>query len=71
MFTRVSYDDTGYKSSLVKMPSQTCTGKRFLPIRHWVTMDFLTPFLCVLNVGDTLSVRCRHPLLCVSSIRFP
>ena len=64
VFTGVSSDNTGYESILVTMSAQNCTGKRCFPVRHWVTVLFLAPFVCVLNIRDTLSARCRHPLIC-------
>ena len=64
VFTGVSSDDPGYDSSLVMISAHTCTGQRCLPFLHRFTVDFLTPFLCVLNVGDNLSVRFWQPLMC-------
>ena len=52
------------------MSDQNFTRQRCFPVRHWVTVAFLTPFFCVLNFGGTLSARCRHPLLCGSLPRF-
>lgn len=57
VFTGVSYDIPGYESSLVTMLEQICTGQRCLPVRYWVTVVFLTPFLCVQNIENTLSAR--------------
>ena len=62
-FTGVFYDDSGYESIIVMMPTKTCTGKRCFPVRHWVTVVLLTPFFCILNIGETLSARCMHHLL--------
>ena len=67
VFTEVSSDDPGYKSSLVTMSAQTCTRQICFSVRHWVTVVILTPFLYIRNVGDTFSARYRHPLLCGSS----
>ena len=70
VFTGVLYYKPRYEYSLMKMSALTCTRQRCFPVRHWVTVAFLTPFLCVLNVNETLSARFRRPLLCGSSRRF-
>ena len=70
VFTGVYYDVPGYDSSLVMISSQTSTGQRCFPVRHWVTVSFLIPIFCVRNVGDTLSARCMQMLLCGNSCRF-
>ena len=70
MFTGVSSDDPGHKYSLVKIYAQTCTGQRCFLVCHWVTVAFLTPFFCIMNVRDNLYARCRHPLLCGISLCF-
>ena len=56
-----------YKSNLVMMPVQILTRQRYFPVCKWVTVEFLTPFFCVRNIGDNLSARCMILLLCVSS----
>ena len=65
-------DVPGEKSSIVMIPYQICTGKRCLPVRHWVNVAFLTPFFCVRNVRDTFLTnvcgRCCV-LYCVVSCR--
>ena len=63
VFTGLSSDDPRYESSLVTMYAQNCTGQRCFLFRHWITVVFLTPFFCVLNVGDNLYARCRRLLL--------
>ena len=64
--TGVSFHVPGYKSSPKIMSVHICTGHRCLPVRHWIIVVFLTPFLCVMRVGDTLLDRYIQPLLCVS-----
>ena len=66
MHTGVSFHVPGYKSSPKIMSVHICTGHRCLPVRHWIIVVFLTPFLCVMRVGDTLLDRYIQPLLCVS-----
>ena len=41
----------GYESSLEMMLAHICTGHRRLDVLRRVTVAFLTPFLCVLNIG--------------------
>ena len=69
-FIRVSSDFPGYDSSIKIMSYHICTCHRLLPVRHWVTIDFLNSFLCVIKVGETLYARCMQPLSCVSSRYF-
>ena len=57
VFTGVSCVDTGYESCLIMIYAQMSIGQRFVLVYHCVTMAFLTPFLCVRNVGDNLSDR--------------
>ena len=70
MLTGVLSYVTGYGCSLVMMSDHICTGSLCLPVRHWVTVSFLTPLFFVLDVGETLSSRWMIPLLCVSSSSF-
>ena len=70
VFIGVLSDEPGYKFSLVTMSAQTCTGKRCFPVCHWVTVAFLTPFFCILNVGDIFSARCRRLMMYRSLRRF-
>ena len=70
VFTGGSSNDRGYESSIVTISTHTCIGQRCLHVRHLVTMAFLNPSFCILNVGKTFSARCIHPLLCISSRRF-
>ena len=70
VLTGVLSNEPGYKSSIVTMSAHNCTGKRCFHVRHWVTLAFLNPLFCVLNVGENLSSRCVHLLLCGSSLRF-
>ena len=70
VFTGVLSDVLGYYSSLLMISAQTCTSKRCLPVHYWITVAFLTPFLCVQNSRDTLSARCIQPLLCSRLRRF-
>ena len=57
MFTGVSRVVTDYDSSQMMIYSHMCTGQMVVAVRHCVTMEFLTPFLYVRNVGETLSAR--------------
>ena len=66
VLTGVSSDVSGYEYSLVMMSVHICTGQRCLPVCHWVIVEFSAPFLCVPNIGETLSARWIRPLLCVS-----
>ena len=52
VFTGVSSDVPGYDSNIDMMSSHICTRHESFPIRHWVTVAFLTPFFCVLKAGD-------------------
>ena len=65
VLTGVLFDDPGYDWSCVMISYRTCTGQRYFPVHHWVTVTFLTPFICVLNFGVALSSRCMHSLLCI------
>ena len=56
VFTGGSFGVCGYESSLVMILDQICTGHRYFLICHWVTFSFLSSFLYVLNVGETLSL---------------
>ena len=67
VFTGVSSDVPGCESSIEMMSAHNCTGHIYLYFFHWVTVVFLTLFLCVLKVGDNLSSRWMRPLMCVSS----
>ena len=46
MFTAVSYNVNGYKFSLMMISKKIRTKKKWLHVRHWVTVMFLTPFVC-------------------------
>ena len=57
VLTGVSRVVPEYESSWMMISSQMRTGQRVLAVLHCVNMAFLTPFLCVRNVRDTLSAR--------------
>ena len=70
VFTGLSSSVPGYDSSLMMISAYICTVQRCLPVLHRVTVAFLTPLLCVCNVGDTFSDKCMQPLMCSSSRLF-
>ena len=70
MFPWVSSNVPGYDSILKMMSDHTCNGNSCFNVRHWVTVDFLTPFLCLMKFGWTFSTRWLRPLLCMNSRRF-
>ena len=70
MFTSVSHVVPGYVSSLMMISAQMRIRQSFVVICHCVTVAFLTLFLLVQKVGDTLSARCRIPFSCGSSWPF-
>ena len=53
MFNGVSRVVPEYDFSRMIISAQMCTGKRVVAVRHCVTVAFLTPSLCVRNVGET------------------
>ena len=63
MLIGYSLDVPGYKSSPVIIYDHIHTRKMCLPVRHWVTVAFLTPFFCVRNIVDTSYYKCMGPLL--------
>ena len=63
MLTGVSHVVPGYDSSMSMISAQMHTGQRFVVVRHCVTVEFLTPFFCVRNVGYILSARWEDPTI--------
>ena len=70
MFTGVSHVVPEYESSRMVIYAQMRTRQCVVAVRHCVTVEFLTPYLCLRNSRETLSSRWRIPLLCESSRRF-
>ena len=60
----VQLDYPGYYSSLMVISALMNTEKRVVVVRHFFTVEFLTPFFCVWNIWETLSSRWRIPLSC-------
>ena len=70
MFAGVSRVVPEYDSSRMMISVQMRTDQRVVVVRNCVTVEFLTPFFCVRNVGETLSARWRIPLSWDNSLHF-
>ena len=64
MFTGVTLVVPEYESSRMIISAQMCTGQRVVVVHHCVTVELLTPFFCVWDVGETLSASCGK-VLCI------
>ena len=57
MSTGVSRVVPEYESSQMMISAHMRTVQRVVTIRHFINVEFLTPFFCVRNARDTLSAR--------------
>ena len=57
MSTGVSRVVPEYESSQMMISAHMRTVQRVVAIRHFINVEFLTPFFCVRNARDTLSAR--------------